>query len=370
MEKPLLELVLFSDMHAHNFRFGAKRVMHEDGSMYNSRLIDCVTVLREIKAYCVKHNIEHVLFGGDLFHRRSILHTDVFNVIYEEIANMSNLKFVMIPGNHDYADRAGNVHSLVPFGRLPNVIVLEEYSLSTVGDKIAVAAVPFTDDPAEAKERLKVAGEMADRNKEVTGNPCILLAHLGMQGAKVGSDYVLVSDSDIGVDDVPYDKFTACFFGHYHQHQQLFPNGYYIGATHHHNWGDANTERGFIHLKVFQDAIEFERIETSVPRFLNVREDTIDSIHFRPSDFVRYHTTSDAGSLSAGELGQKFGVEQVELIEHRKDELEELRLPDDTLEPQKLVEVWTSSKVEEGSNRDELIELGKKLLAEAEEQIL
>jgi len=371
LSKPLIELVAFSDLHAHNYRYGSKRVPHPNaGGLFNSRLLDCVSVLRDIEKYCVDHVIKHVLFGGDLFHRRSVLHTDVFNVIHREFARMNQLHFTMLPGNHDYSDRTGHIHSLEAFSQLPHVDVLDKHKRYLFDPEdhstcMAILPVPYTDDREEAKKRLEHAGELAE-NQNV---PTLLLAHLGMQGATVGSDYVLVSDSDIGVADVPYEKFTACLFGHYHQHQQLFRNGWYIGATHQHNWGDANTNRGFLHIRVFDDRIEFVQVPTSAPRFFNIQEVDPDAVEVHPRDFVRYHTRA-GGIRDVREVEQRYNNHHVEIIEHNETEQEDLRLPEGTLEPRALVESWVSSKNTDKDSTEAKIALGKELLAEAEDEVL
>jgi exonuclease SbcD len=376
MTKPRLELVIFSDLHAHNFRYGSKRIVHPDRNvqgLYNSRLLDCVAVLRQIETYCGQHQITNILFGGDLFHRRSSVSTDVFSRVYEEIAT-SFRTFTMIPGNHDYGDRAGHVHSLLSFDHLFNVTVMDSVGftnlVSSSGDKaVGLVTVPYTDNPDKAREWLKQAGELADTKftKKATK---ILLAHLGMQGARVGSDYVLVSPGDPGVDDVPYDKFTACFFGHFHQHQKIFRNGWYIGATHSHNWGDANTIRGFLHVKVFDDHVTFQQIESKAPRFLNVRKGH--TMDIQPGDFVRYHMESGEGSLEVSEIEEQYGTGHVELIEYNDEPTEELKISDNNLDPRILAERWVDSQTKRNDEefRKTLLELGKELLSEAEGEML
>lgn len=383
------EFLIFSDFHAHNFRYGSKRVRHPDlavDGLFNSRLIDCVGVLRDISRYAEEHGIKYVFFGGDLFHKRLILNTDVLSVIHREIVNLSSVCHVyMIPGNHDYGDRAGHVHSLSVFKGLPNITVLDGVEFVAVGDKlrpdIGLITVPYTDDPELAKTWLQTAGEYG-RSKFRDDCPVVLLAHLGMQGAKVGSDYVLISDSDVEVEDVPYDAFDVCFFGHYHQHQKLFKNGWFVGASHQHNWGDAGTKRGFLHVKLDSGRVDFDLIETRAPRFINLQEseltspDVVNSI--RSQDFVRVHVTSRSNALDfedLTELTERYSellkAGRVEPIVHTEPtaSTEELELPADRLEAAALMEKWVEHHVDDTSAA-RYLKLGLELLKRAQEQAL
>lgn len=360
------DILLFSDLHAHNFRYGKKLVPHIDKhvpGMFNSRLMDCICAVREMTDYAQEHDIKTVLFGGDMFHTRSVISTDVFTAIYREIERMAYKvdHIVMIPGNHDYGDRSGHVHSLQPFASIQNVTVMDRVGVveTPVAD---IVCVPYTDDPTIAKKSLSMAGSLAG----ISSRPSILLAHLGMQGATVGSDYVLISKSDIEVDDVPYNDFTACFFGHYHLHQKLFRNGWFIGATTGQNWGDANTTRGFLHLRLAcKDGMFFDQIETSSPRFINLVEGG-DPMDTRENDFVRYHYQGDKPLDFSGVAGN------VEPIQHIEEDETALELPKDSLDPSSLVELWVEHQ---DSNKKltqmkELVDLGKQLLAEAEGMLL
>jgi DNA repair exonuclease SbcCD nuclease subunit len=269
-----------------------------------------------------------------------------------------DIRLISIPGNHDYADRNGNIHALSIFN---NIVVSDEVQLIFGSGGEAIITVPYTDDIALAKEYLKKAGELASKEEIV-----ILLAHLGMQGAKVGSDYVLVHDSDISVDDVPYDNFTACLFGHFHQHQQLFKNGWYIGASHQHNWGDVNTKRGFLHCKI-DDAgkFSFDFIETQSARKFH-RLSTVElaskKSEIRPFDHV---AITDVPSMSmARRLEIQLGLETSIVL--ASEEIEEtddsdMKLP--SLNLKDYVGKWVQYKL--NKDNKELENLGMSILSEA-----
>ena len=352
-----MEFLLFSDFHAHNFRYGSCRIPLEGRpGLYNSRLVDSVKVLRQLGEYADQHGITNLLFGGDLFHRRQRVSTDVFNLIYTEITRLaSDKKIIMLPGNHDYADRVGNVHSLEPFADIPNVEVAETGAYDLGG--VRLYTLPYTDDREKAVVQLKALGADAAAH----AGPTLLLAHLGIQGARVGSDYVLVADHDVSVPDIPYRSFSGCFFGHYHQHQRVFTNGWFIGATHQHNWGDVGTQRGFLHVEVPEkgSAKILHHVESSAPKFIKTTIEALATVD--PNNFVRLYTQktpSDVAQLAASFLS-------LEVIVGGEEEALASSIPSTIMNSSELINSWVDLK-NTTLDKAALITLGEKLLAQAE----
>lgn len=371
--KPLEELLIFSDLHAHNFKYGSKRITTETG-IFNSRLLDTLSVLDEIKDYALAHGITTILFGGDLFHRRQTYNTDVFNLVFDKLKEFSDLglSLLMIPGNHDYADRAGLIHALQPFEAIENILVMDYPEKIYCWNDLVIHPVPYTPDLDQAQTALLRSGAFADENP---GQPNILLAHLGMQGARVGSDYILVSDSDIRVADVPHQSFTACFFGHYHEHQQLFGNGWFIGATHEHNWGDVGGKRGFLHAKVYTDRVDFKQVETQAPKFLVLHEELLGdpTCHSaedfgslpRDKDFVRVMVDS-ATPGAARRIRKELGREDIEVVSRVDNPEIVLTLQASQLDPESALAAWVEAH-ESHLDSKLLLEEGRAILREARE---
>ena len=360
------EFLIFSDLHAHNFRYGSKKIPYNDG-VFNSRLIDTIEVLDEIMNYAIAHNIKTVLFGGDMFHTRQRYSADVFNLVFEKLLSFSDngIQLIMIPGNHDYADRDGLVHALQPFEAIENVFVIDrEWNFFfTEKQRSVIWGIPYTPSLEEAKERLDNAAKEA-RDRDVN----ILLGHLGMQGAKVGSDYVLVDENDVRVSDVSGESFNACFFGHFHEHQQLFSNGWYIGATHEHNWGDSGGKRGFLHVKIdLHQRVSFERIETSAPKFIVMDGEPVPH---RAKDFIKVYV-DDATPAVIREMQKSIKSEYV-TVQPRVDKQQVvLRLEATQLDPESALEAWVKTTgCSESLDLTEVIKLGKKILKEATEKHL
>jgi DNA repair exonuclease SbcCD nuclease subunit len=204
---------------------------------------------------------------------------------------------------------------------------------------------------------LQAAGELADTSAQ----PAILFAHLGMQGAVVGSDYVLINESDISVPDVPHDKFAACFFGHFHEHQQLFGNGWFVGATHQHNWGDAGGLRGHLHVTVTKGKVSFEHIKNLAPEFVVTRDD--EKPFIKKNDFVKYITKEQYIDREA--LRVKWGLDNPpEIVIDTEEEETEFTLDASQLSPANVIVEWVNRKLPEGLTEEEVLLEGSDILKE------
>jgi len=355
-----MEFLLFSDFHAHNFKNYAKQLPCDSiGGLgtYNSRLLDSVYALNEVVTYANKHNVGTILFGGDMFHVRDAVPIDVFNLVFQTIEESYPINFIMIPGNHDYSDREGNVHSIDTFSALPNVTIVDWNTDRIIPFQEGyLHCIPYTDNLAKAKEALST----------VPPQNCVLLAHLGIQGALVGSDYVLYNDSDIQVQDVGYELYRCCFFGHFHEHQQVFRNGYYIGALTQHNWGDTGGRRGFVHAKLGPKRNSIKHIETQAPKFVTIRDG--EEALYRKVDFLRYVGSEVLGDEALKLLEEKFGDASSFEVSLKEEDKRDIDLDVKSLDAMEVLEPWMAAHSREDDV--ELLALGKKILARAREDNL
>ncbi len=348
-----MKALIFSDVHAHPFKYGSTQVeILGFSGTYNSRLADTVKALQEMILYGLNNSITQLWFCGDLFHTKDVLDTEALALVNSVLttAVSGGMTLHMIPGNHDYADRNGYNHSLSTLYNGDSLYVWDEINLCPVGDNINLIFVPYTDFADKAKAWLKEAGELAARQKAVKpGLKVIMLAHLGVQGSLVGSDYVLVSDKDIDPTDIPCVDFS--FFGHYHEHQMITGNSCFVGALTQHNWGDAGGTRGFLEVTI-EDDITFKHIETSAPKFIVAKEGT--AFTAKKNDFIRYYTTG--GNLIVD--GEYDHLEIIQVSEDKEHDALEIK----AITPMPMVEEWYALK---GGDDPVLLAMGRELVAQA-----
>lgn len=362
MTKPF-EFLIFSDLHAHNFKYGSTKVPIPGlGGLYNSRLADTIAVLDEIREYAVENGIETVFFCGDLFHRRAAVSTDVRYAVVDRLMKFAedSISLHMIPGNHDMGDRKGHIHSLIGLGDVDYIQVHDNvYMVNIPSAGINFVFVPYSDNIEDARADLVSAGRFAD----ICEQPVVLLAHLGMQGAKVGSDYVLINNADVTVSDVPRDKFASCFFGHFHEHQRVFGNGWFIGATHQHNWGDSGGSRGFLHAKLDKGEVTFEQVKTAAPEFIAGKE--AERVSFKANDFIRIFTNKP-GFSDIEMLKANMGVSHLEVIVEPNSSDDDFVLDKTQMSPAAVLDQWVDSKLPEGLDKDSVLSVGRDILKEVD----
>lgn len=369
------ELLVFSDHHAHPFPYGAKEVLHQ-GVLTNSRLLESVGVLEQMHKYATEHEIETIVFGGDLFHVRESVPTDAYNLTLDVMSRLLyQRKGFLLTGNHDYHDRAGLIHSLQGFNYWSEFeLKVKCWSSNQAevvrgqrGDHYSLCFVPYTEDRAQA---IKAIQEFSATPAD---GPKLLFAHLGMQGATVGSDYVLVNQADLSVDDIPFDKFAGCLFGHYHQHQKLFKNGWYIGASHQHTWGDVNTCRGFLHVRVYSDHIDFDFIESDSARFIALNESELDSAVIREKDFVKVLTDKKMTPEAADSLKKRIKSSNCDVIYVPPElKLKAVTLDEQNLTPSAMVETWVAANEDwikanlPTVDKEDLVQYARSILAKVQ----
>lgn len=411
----MARFLVISDIHAHPFPYGAQYVpYHPFKGLHNSRLVSTMRALEGVADYAVANGVGTVLFVGDMFHTRQSVRTVARNMVTHVIKEKfvdQGIKMVLIPGNHDYADRVGNIHSLQSLSYLgPDIHVVDTVSAVELPD-MRVICVPYTDSVKKARLDLQDAAGLA---KQDLSKLTVLLCHLGVQGATVGSDYVMVCPSDVGGEEIPFADFDLCFFGHYHQHQMLAKNAWFTGALTEQNWSDVNGTRGFIHVDNRADSSNFRcndgfqireakgkrsyssrggedgeggsgggsgvgsadrgssqarslslfQVATDAPRFLLATcPEDLDAP--REEDFVTYYTTETLTPEQQAQLRQRCKALQLDIKPLKKDKALELTFDATQLNAETALPPWVKENagdLEQGP----LLELGRELLSEAQ----
>jgi len=368
------KVAVFSDLHAHPWLEFA--TLDEHGR--NSRLMDCITVLTEIAAYCQGHGIGYVLFGGDLMHKRGWLNTETFNLTAAAMRSFRDLgiKVVAVDGNHDHADRAGRNHALQALQAMELLVAPGKHGSSTVECGAGVVSMfSYNDHPDVLKRRLE-AEDMVSRTDH-RGVPRLALFHHGFKGARVGSSLEYVVKEHVDPDLLKGHHFDFIFSGHYHTRQRIgdMANALYIGATHEHSRSSRNTvnKRGFL-VYSFKNKKPL-LVPLKRPRFVTILE----------SEWMLYHEpwegnfvdiVMDRGGdpdfykselLACGARGVKIVAPPAKAVEH------ETRLNvDPSLDPNEVVDRYVDYQQEDIKEHHldaaELKRLGRELLTRAQEE--
>ena len=345
-----MRALFFSDIHMDN---------HEQFSTTlptgtNSRLQHQLDVLEQIRQLCLEKTISYVFMLGDTFHRRKFIDTDVMYHTfrsYKAISQVVNGNFYILVGNHDQHNKIGSVHSLEPFKEIAKVI---DSPRQIVTEGLKFCAMPFTAN----------IGEWKDVTKDWSGD--LFIFHQGLSEATVGA-YDVYIKAEIGLGDVPRDRFRYCFAGHYHK-RQLFKSGNsnvtgFIGSPLQLSMGERLEDKGFTILDLGTGEIEF--VESKAPKFrLFESAKEFDDFCFthpvwNTSDFIRVR---DADKYRLEKIKDQLPEVQVELLDEEKV-LEPSRVDADTISNDKtLLESYIDQRGNSLDKKD-LLKLGLDLLA-------
>jgi len=234
-------ILFFTDFHAHLFMEFAK---HDD-EYYTDRFKEQCAVLEHILATAAK-NKYILVFGGDLFHKRGAVDVRVFNKVYALFQKYAQQipDTYLLRGNHDsYDNSMGSESSLDTFTALGiHVVSKPEEVLTdlTVNDKpVQLNFMPYGEEIKDMKAELK-----AQADKLVDDHMNLLVAHLGIDGAKQGlSTHPLASAFSLS--DMYPDKYSYVYLGHYHLRQHLADNVWYGGSTMQLSFSDEGQEKGY-----------------------------------------------------------------------------------------------------------------------------
>ena len=356
-----MKIALFSDLHAHPF----KPYAHVLENGMNSRLSDAVSCIEQIRIKCIENDVSVVLFGGDMFHVRRNINVSAFNAVYEELSKFKqdSIEVVMIHGNHDQADRYGDEHSIHAFRSFAHII--DKPGCLSVNDrhnkKLAVLGVPYT----ENIEHLRQV--VGDKTIEpVLLCPRLMLGHLGIQGAKVGADFVYTNPNDAAVSDLSVDQFDAVYLGHYHMHQKIARNAWYIGAPLQHNWGDSGQWRGFLIYDT--DTGVHEKVTLSYPRFMKIEKS--EDMELTNGDYVRLACNTYPDEEWISRTVEVFNCQSLEIItpdKAKSDIKSRLNVDRDTNLHDALEKYVTfGNQPTEGLEESYLMQIGSEILAQVE----
>lgn len=252
-----MKSLYFADLHGHNYREFA--TLDENG--VNSRLIDQLKVLKEIKDSAWKHEVQDIRFLGDMLHLKNNHDSLVLKTIIGKMAELAeDFPLLIVPGNHDYRLWTSHPVVLEMLGDLAdNVVVVDKpMFLDKVGRYstgwLRIYAEPYTRKVVELNERL-LALKRGDSD-------ILFLGHQDMIGMQYGGFTV---DEGLKPEDL-LALFKWSFVGHSHTPGRIHNNVISVGAPIQHNFSDVAGDRGWWIFDEEKDKVTFIQ-NTISPRF-------------------------------------------------------------------------------------------------------
>jgi len=202
------------------------------------RLNGIKKALYNMADYAVSNNINHIIFGGDIYHGKSIIHSLAQNILIDFLRNYSMLNFIIISGNHDLSDRGiGAVSALKHISSESNVTYISKPL--KIGE---IMYVPYS------------ADMMIDSIKNNSAR--YLVSHFGLNEGLLSSGISIISD--IKLSDL-IGKYDIVLLGHYHRSQEIIRDDirlYYAGSLIELDYGERDNEKRFLVVDTENDIIE------------------------------------------------------------------------------------------------------------------
>ncbi|HET9013963.1 MAG TPA: exonuclease SbcCD subunit D [Thermomicrobiaceae bacterium] len=267
-----MRILHFADLHLGMENYGSL----DPRTGLSSRVTDYLAAFDQVVDFALHERVDAVLFAGDAFKNR-----DPNPTVQREFARRvrrlasAGIPTVLLIGNHDLPSIDARATAIDIYDALgiPNVIVARRPSIhriDTATGPLQVVALPWlqrsrlltpeerrqagTDEGARRLREL-VASVLEELLEQVDPSiPSILLAHLSIEGARLGSEQSIMLGEDLvlGTDELRVRAFDYVALGHIHQHQQITarPPTVYAGSIERIDFGEEAEEKGFVVIEI------------------------------------------------------------------------------------------------------------------------
>jgi exonuclease SbcD len=264
-----MKLLHFADAHIDMANYGK----HDPETGLPLRVLDFLKSLDAIVDAAISEKVDMVIFAGDAYKDRSPAPT--FQREWgKRIIRLSQAKIptLLLVGNHDLSPAIGRAHAIQEFDTLqiPFVRVLQKPEFLSPKDlwdlPVQVIAMPWIarsglmanvgeTDSEKAFSRVEenisdlVEGWLEESDSSL---PIILTAHASVEGAKFGSERMVMLGNDLvlSASMVKNPKLDYVALGHIHKPQNLnegsHPPVIYPGSIERVDFGEAEDDRYFV----------------------------------------------------------------------------------------------------------------------------
>jgi DNA repair exonuclease SbcCD nuclease subunit len=286
-------------------------LMYSDLHLRDERKDDCALVLDKVieTAQKIQDKTKRevtILNGGDTFNTRGLIRTSCFDLFYKKCEQMHSKGFkkIIIVGNHDQEDKAGDTHPMRVFTKwkgwhvVDKPVELPEYPKSIFFPYMSVGAIGAFFDSDESGSQWKGFDAFV---------------HWGVRGAK-RNDYNVDSD---GVPTEWLKRFRAVYSGHYH-YRSVYQNVQYIGSPMQQNFGEMGQDKGLLLLDQKSGKSSFLGLR-GLPQHREIEivdGDIVKHEKFSEKDFLRVIVKGDvetAAKVTHGWIAERFKAADVKI---------------------------------------------------------
>lgn len=274
-----MKILFFSDIHFHHtHRFS--HITPDGMTIREQEHLSCADTIIDL---CNKHNIDKIVFGGDLYgpvgDNISCQTQYVVCKFFEKLQTLK-LPIEVIVGNHDMlSDTVNNreAHKISPFKHWENINV---YDIPCIDSNNKLIYMPYSlcDEYSEAF-----------LNKIENKEEYIIFSHLEIKDINLGNG--IFTKKGVNIDLLK--SFNLVFQGHYHSGGKLASNIYVSGSTQRLSFKDKGISKNNI-LIYDTETNKILRESFNCPDWLIFDDDNIEDIlNVNIDNYVKLELTTD-----------------------------------------------------------------------------
>jgi len=343
-----IRFLITGDLQIHPWR----QFAYTTKSGMNSRLVNCLKVLKFCRQTAQERGIDKLLLNGDILEESDYINVETYDGLYTELERIHNagIETVINLGNHDvYGESGGRVlHALRALRGVAKI--LEEPTLVWK----AVQVVPWCSSVSKFRSQI----QSLDASKQ----HCLVL-HCGVQGAVTGPKNYLVRNP-IKLEDIRWREFGLVLLSDYHTRQRLAknPDVQYLGSPIQHSFGEIHRPCIWDICLDREGLFACNKVYSSFPRFRRVTATNSDKFYADTRRFVGDYVSvsigkgGDVSEKEVQRIAKDIGF-QVEI--RRAGEEAELEIQDSkSLSFKQAMKKYVRSNVKSESKRGKLLRLG------------
>ena len=299
MYNRIMKIVHFADLHIGVENYGT---IDPDTGL-SSRLNDFLKVFDELVSYSINQQVDLVILAGDVYKSRdpSQTHQREFAKRISRLTEEGIPTFVVV-GNHDLPNSSNRATAVEIFPTL-NVDgiyigdTIKTYTIPTNSGPIQILALPWPrkgfllskedtkglniDQVRMELERRLTNGIRDCAESLDTSTPAILVGHVTVNGATVGSERSMMMGNDhtLLVSSLQYPAIDYVALGHIHKHQIVssnHPQIVYSGSLERVDFSEEKDDKGFCVITLDEKAsatsrvTDFEFVRVNARKFLTI----------------------------------------------------------------------------------------------------
>ncbi|SHE66987.1 exonuclease SbcCD subunit D [Vibrio gazogenes] len=262
-----------------------------------SLIADQKAVLAQLVAFIEENPVDAVIVAGDIYDRSvpPTVAIELLNQVIHQICGTLNTPMILIPGNHDGAERLGfgaeqmknaGLHIISDFKQMLEPVILRSQSAG----EVAFYGIPYSDpETVRAAFQTSVtthddAHQLLTRKVHEHTSPTqkqVLISHCFVDGAiESESERPLSIGGSDRVSHEHFIDFDYVALGHLHQPQQKgAPYIRYSGSLMKYSFSEQHQKKGFTRVEFNQDGfVSAEHIELTAPHEMRILEGELNTI--------------------------------------------------------------------------------------------